>query len=175
MSRGHGRVEQAILAVFAADPDNAFLADELVERVYGGVNRIKKKHRVAVLRAGKNLATPASGISWMRGGGLGGRIAFFSKYNVRSYAMARLKTMHQYRPNDSRIAWSYTEAQLRETIAEGGREHRYVIEGGAWWRHVQQWTAERDGDDETVAKMRAENEKLLAALGVGIVAAPGKR
>lgn len=168
MSRGLGKVGQAIVAAFAAEPANAFLAEELIERVYPGLNRIEKKHRVAVLRAAKSLATPEYGISWFRGGGLGGRLVFFSKYSVLSYAMARLKGDGLYKPNDPRLCWSRSEDELRAKLLDGGDSQRLVVEGGHWWRHVQQWIAERDGDTETVSRMEAENDRLLAALGANL-------
>ena len=55
MSRGPGRIERAIAAILDAEPDNAFTTEDLCERVYPGVNRVEKKHRVAVLRAANKL------------------------------------------------------------------------------------------------------------------------
>ena len=55
MSRGPGRIERAIEALFASQAGRTFSTDELVEAAYRGVNRIEKKHRVAVLRAAKRL------------------------------------------------------------------------------------------------------------------------
>jgi hypothetical protein len=65
MSKGPGRIERAIEAAFAADPDNAFTTEELCERAYfPAVNLIEKKHRVAVVRAGKRLAERMERFSW---------------------------------------------------------------------------------------------------------------
>jgi hypothetical protein len=55
MCKGPGRIERAIAAALDAEPDGAFTTDDLCDRVYRGVNRIEKKHRVAVLRAASNL------------------------------------------------------------------------------------------------------------------------
>jgi hypothetical protein len=55
MSKGPGRIERAIAAALDAEPDGAFTTDDLCDRVYRGVNRIEKKHRVAELRAASNL------------------------------------------------------------------------------------------------------------------------
>ena len=49
MSRGPGRIERALRALFDAHPDLAFVTDELCEHCYPGVV-IEKKHQVAVLR-----------------------------------------------------------------------------------------------------------------------------
>jgi hypothetical protein len=173
MSRGPGRIERAIIAAFAAEPDNAFTTDDLVERVYRGVNRIEKKHRVAVVRAAKNLSARShSNLDWFRSEYLGGTLVFFDCCNVMSYAMARLKgdLLDHYRSNDRRISpWQVTsESDLRARLAEGGREHKLVIEGGAWWRHVQSWRAELDarraGDTERIERVRAERKAHNAAI-----------
>jgi hypothetical protein len=101
MSRGHGTVQQAILAAFAAQPDNAFLLSELCERVYPGSNRIEKKHRNAVARAAKTIPS----IDHMKRGTLGSELVFFDPLNVMSYAMALLKSNFlngDYQNNDPR-------------------------------------------------------------------------
>ena len=56
MSRGPGRIEQAIATAFERHPQRSFTTDELVAIAYPGVRRIAKKHRVAVLRAAKHVA-----------------------------------------------------------------------------------------------------------------------
>ena len=73
MSTGPGRVQRAILAAFAAEPDAAFSIEELCIRVYGlrrlerherpkwqqrhpwTYSAAEKRHRVAVLRAVRGL------------------------------------------------------------------------------------------------------------------------
>ena len=104
MSRGPGRIEQAIAALLDAEPDNAFTTEELCERVYPGVNRVEKKHRVAVLRAANKLIKRRDNTDCMRCGNLGGTRVYFNLDNVMSYAMARLKTdrLNHYRNNDDR-------------------------------------------------------------------------
>jgi hypothetical protein len=53
MSRGPGKIDRIIAALFAAEPDNAFMLHELLGHVYPDVEYYEKKHRVAVLRAAK--------------------------------------------------------------------------------------------------------------------------
>jgi hypothetical protein len=60
MSRGPGRIERAIAAILDGEADNAFTTEDLCERVYSGVNRVEKKHRVAVLRAANRLVKRAA-------------------------------------------------------------------------------------------------------------------
>ena len=166
MSRGRGKIERAIEAAFAAEPDNAFSTEELCNRVYRGLNQVEKKHRVAVIRAGKRLVGRDPRFACLQTQGLGGQLVFFDPYNVMSYAMARLKSERPYFSNDKRRERQEDEAVLRKRLAPGGKEHRLVVEGGTYWRHVRKWIAERDGDEETVAKMDAESEKVLRALGL---------
>jgi hypothetical protein len=187
MSRGHGTVQRAILAAFAAEPDNAFLLSELCERVYSGRNRIDKKHRNAVARAAKAIPT----IDHMKRETLGSELVFYDPLNVMSYAMALLKSdaFNHYRNNDDRwfdpfskpkwyrdrfgfengyrYRWAQTsEDDLRKCLAPGGEHYQYVVEGGAWWRHTELRKAQARGDQATAARLRAEMDAALAALGV---------
>ena len=65
MSRGPGRIEQAIMAAFEAEPDNAFTTEDICDRAYPGVNRIEKKHRVSVLRAMQNIVAKDNNLKLM--------------------------------------------------------------------------------------------------------------
>src|SRR5262245_36418715 len=53
-------------------------------------------------------------------------------------------------------------------LAAGGDHHKYVVEGGAWWRDAKKDYAERSGDDETYRRLKNEQHKELAALTEGI-------
>lgn len=157
MSIGPGRIGRAIIAAFAAEPDNAFVTEELITRAYAGLDKIEKKHRVAVLRAAKSLSVTIPCISWLRSGGPGRRLVFFDRYRVLSFAMARLKADGGYKPSDRQTTPGRSEDDLRAELRRGGRHHTYIVEGGAWWRYVQQSIAERDGDSQMGARMEAEN------------------
>lgn len=56
MSKGPGRVERAITAALAAEPDGAFTIQDLGSRAYPGLNRMEKRHRVAIIRAMRSVA-----------------------------------------------------------------------------------------------------------------------
>jgi hypothetical protein len=118
MSKGPGRIQKAIRALFAAEPDNAFTTAELCERIYGveAGAEIAKKHRVAVMRAAKGIAE----LRHFAGENLGGQLVFYDPLNVMSYAMARLKSdsLNCYRSADLRVAdhWIRTEADLRAEL-----------------------------------------------------------
>ena len=92
----------------------------------------------------------------------------FHRYNVMSYAMARLKAdfLNKYRSNDRRTPkhWIKDEAGFQASLRQGGKNHKHIIEPGAWWNHTQQKIAERDGDHERAAELRAENEGEIAAI-----------
>jgi hypothetical protein len=181
MSRGHGKVQRAILAAFAAEPDNALLLSELCERVYPGLNRIEKKHRNAVARAAKAIPS----LDHMTREVLGSELVFYDPLNVMSYAMAWLKSdnITNYRNRDARWftprgwfreamgykkGYEYRHAQaseddLRRSLAEGGSHHEHVVEGGVWWKRTELRKAQARGDEETAARLRAELDADAAA------------
>lgn len=190
MSKGPGRISHAIEAAIEAELDNAFTVEDLCDRVYPGINRVEKKHRVSVLRAAKAIVARRSDLDWVTSEGLGGTLVIFNRCRVLSYAMARLKTdcLNRYRSNDGRDKWTpprwftksagygdpgkgmvwrktkynTTEADLRAALSDE-RYRELVTPGGAWWRHVQIHRAERDGDAEKLAQLKAEQEECLAA------------
>lgn len=204
MSKGPGRIERAIVAILDAEPDNAFTTDDLVDRVYRGVNRIEKKHRVAASRAARNVMKRRDTIGRLQSDGLGGMSVYFNRDNVLSYAMAWLKADHfsHYRSNDDRwfdpskhSAWfrkamgfkkgyAYqwprrSEAELRAQIAEGGDHHHLVVEGGHWWRHTQHAIAKieatRAGDHDRLKQLEVAERAADEALTEAALAAIGRR
>ena len=185
MSRGHGQVQRAILAAFAADPDNAFLLSELCERVYAGCNRIEKKHRNAVARAAKAIPS----IDHMKREVLGSELVFYDPLNVMSYAMARLKSdslgpaagylNNDYRPIKQKIwrgaditSWRRYDIRsdriFHKMLSVGGDHHKYVVEGGCWWRHTELRKAQANGNEEAVARLQAEIDAGLAEIDAGL-------
>ena len=112
MSKGPGRIERAIAAILDGEADNAFTTEDLCERVYSGVNRVEKKHRVAVLRAANKLVKRRDNTGCWRSENLGGTRVYFNIDNVMSYAMARLKAdnLNHYRSNDDR--WFTPTAEM---------------------------------------------------------------
>jgi len=171
MSRGPGRVERAILAAFAGEPDNAFTTDDLCQRAFPTVIRVEKKHRVAVFRAAKKRPEIGYLIPSDR---LGGQYVFFNPYHVVSYAMARLKaggagSVMQCRSNDP-TAFEHqrmSEADLRAMLAEGGKAHGEILPGGIAWKHVEWWTALRDGDEEKIVRFKAERMAKISLVARG--------
>ena len=169
MSRGLGRIEQAILAAFTAEPDNAFTVGELCERIYPDCERIDpdyscvdKKHRVAVIRAAQSLSRRWPDLGWHYSETLGREKIFFNANSVMSFAMARLKG------DQSEYGG---EEKLRSSLLEGGKNHEYIVEGGAWRRHRDMWLAERDGDTVRLQELESEQERDLESFGEQIRAA----
>jgi hypothetical protein len=160
MSRGPGWVEQKVEAVFKANGDNAFTTDDLCRRVYRPRSRkalpIEKKHRVAVIRAAKRVAE-RMGWTWLMSWGRGGTLVFADACNVMSYAMGREKCSNYF-------GVTYSDDKLRARLALGGRDHHFIIEGGAWWIHTQMAIADRNGDAARAALLQAELDKGLAAI-----------
>jgi hypothetical protein len=178
-------VQRVILAVFAAEPDNAFLLSQLCEQVYPGCNRIEKKHRIAVARAAKAIPS----IDCMKRETLGSELVLYDPLNVMSYAMARLKSdnlgpgagyrNNDYRPVPERIwhgvdvtSWRQynitSDEIFRKMLAPGGNHHRHVVEGGAWWQHTEIRKVRARGDEETAARLQAEQDAVTAALCISI-------
>jgi hypothetical protein len=145
-----------IEALFAQKPSDTFSTDELVEHVFRGVNRIEKKHRVAVLRAADNVAKRLG--HWAKWKcertfqhNMSGRGAIYANVlDVHSYAIGRLRTDFLYR--DQSIA-------ALETMLQTGDKARFIARGGAWWIHVEQHKAERGVaiDAETQAMIAVHN------------------
>jgi hypothetical protein len=150
MSKGPGHVERAIDLAFAADAGTALSVDELCRRIYRGIDRVEKKHRVAVLRAAK--ARPQH-LAYLSSSLAGGELIFFAPDSVASYGLARLKATNSAGASD---------AELRARLREGGVCHEFVVPGGDWYRWVEMFKAERDGDTRRLQKLQMEEERVQA-------------
>jgi hypothetical protein len=162
MSRGPGRIQRAISAAFAAEPDNALTTAELCERAYG-TGAVDKKHRIAVVRAAKKIA----GLDHVECHTLGRQLVFYDPLRVLSYAMARLKadSINDYGTRDPRDTdYGYegkTEAELRAMLADD--EHQKLVRReGAWWLHTEIARARARGDHERVARLKARLDAMFA-------------
>jgi hypothetical protein len=167
MSRGPGRIERAIEAVFDTERDNAFTLEELCERVYADANQIERKHHISVARAARNLERRRPEFQHYYGENLGNPLVFFRHDEVMSYAMARLKADRSsgYQSNDWRRQPDNNrdEADLRSWLGDGGSHRALVEPGGAWWTQVRIFLAERAGDLATVARLKAFSRPNLSA------------
>jgi hypothetical protein len=50
-------------------------------------------------------------------------------------------------------------------LEPGGNHRKHVVKGGSWWRHTEIRKAQARGDEETVARLQAENDAALEAIG----------
>ena len=138
---GGAYIEEIILAAFTAEPDNAFTTQDLCARVWPETH-IWKKHRTAVIAVARGITerqwreTPEAAWDWDSGWTPGCKIVFFNSASNLSYAMRRLKT-----DNWNRYA---SDEELRAKLQPGGEEHKYIVEGGSWRGHWQEYlTAKR--------------------------------
>ena len=67
-----------------------------------------------------------------------------------------------------------TEVELRESLAEGGRNHKYVVPGGVWWKHSQwaiaEMEARRVGDTKRIEQIAAERKADWEVIEQGLIA-----
>jgi hypothetical protein len=179
MSKGPGRIERAIRALFDTNPDRAFITDELVEHCYPGAGTrfpIEKKHTVAVLRAAHKVV--ARDPDWQEwpislfdpGEGHDSRnvgLCFFNMDSVESYALGRLiacDVMYKSRrPSPMRWRWKeiWDFAELRAML-DKDEQRELMAPGGAWHRFVEMHRAERDNDAARAALLQADQEADFA-------------
>ena len=113
MSRGPGRIERAIRVLFDANPDLAFVTDELAEHCYPDAKAIERKHQVSVLRAAqKVIASDPDWEAW-RSERHGRQRIFVNRANVESYAQGRL-IAERYR--DDYVSRAYSAALEGDVI-----------------------------------------------------------
>jgi hypothetical protein len=126
MSRGYGRVQRKIAEILARDVDDAYRVDDLCEEIYGNV---EKKHRVAIIRAGKALARERPEIGW-DSSTLG--LSFFHQGSVLSRAKARMKGCMGYLGNSNE--------RISKDLQPGGSWwYKHIIEGGLYWQRTEAW------------------------------------
>jgi hypothetical protein len=155
-SKGLGRIQRRIDSILAASPEDAFSVEDLCKRIYE-TEVVEKRHRVAVLRAGKGLLK--KGTAFHRfGSSRRGGLVFFNQGSVMSYGIARLKA-RDYRPS-----------RIRKGLAPGGLERQYIEEGAVWWLAVQEWIAQNTGDTAKLEELKpmrdAQNQKFAAMIAL---------
>ena len=102
MSRGAGRVEQAIFAVFSV-VGMSYTVEDLLKHAYPDAAQLERKHRVAIKRAASN-ACLKTGWTTSRRSNRGGGYIYYDPYDVISYASARIKgTDYRYQSQDKWI------------------------------------------------------------------------
>src|SRR5579872_2150128 len=120
MSRGPGRIERAIRTLFDANPELAFVTEELCEHCYPGV-AVEKRHQVAVLRAARSIIKDDPDWRMVRGDGPGSPAVFCNCANLQSYTLGQ--AMAHYWNYLSRFEKRERRAELLGRIANNGPGH----------------------------------------------------
>jgi len=155
VSRGPGRVEREIEAAFLASPEEAFSVAELGAIVYPGLNRVEKRHRVAILRAADKVARRL----WWKGAVSerpGGAVIYFNLLNVRSYTLGHMRRglVNASVPVDQLLKFM-EPPQFGDPWRSRNQWDR-MQPGGAWWFHVEMNKAQKAGDLAEVERLRAD-------------------
>jgi len=155
MSKGQGKIERAIEWVLAANPEMTYTLDELAAAAYLGViNRIEKKHRVATLRAARNVS---SRVYWhyLRSGGHGRPLIFYNRLNAASRSIARNRDIRR----------SHTKAV---ECWQMERSHDRFGLSDSDWRRAELLRASLEGDDYRqdwlMQEEYAQHKRLAASL-----------
>jgi hypothetical protein len=128
MSRGPGRVERAIEAVFKKHPQQSFTTDELCVRVYRlrQVREIRKTHRVAVLRAARKVCPRL----WWEGYPIvaaGSSMLFVNRLDLDAYLDGRTRAAWAFLSEPER-GWERDASQERGAeVYEWTREHEIAV------------------------------------------------
>lgn len=190
MSRGPGRIEQAIRALLDAHPDLAFVTDELVEHCFPDVTTICRKHQVSVLRAAQKVVTADPDWTAWRIEGQGRGWVFLNHASVKSYTLGQIIRASIYRSEKRATRRVYNWVRkcpgMRQKVL---RSHeRFVPDRAAllaqlepgtkpayWWmtgdaiadgtyaREVAEHIAWRDGDEVARAAITARRKVEEAA------------
>ena len=157
MSRGPGRIETAITDLAAANPSAVLTVEDLATVAYSSINKVEKKHRVAVLRAAYKAF---AGVGWSSFAceRPGGHILFYNPVDLRSYARARILADFSW--------WRSTPVEVDAMIdnRDGWPTKWDMVQPtGAWAIHVAINNA-KAGDEAEAARLRVELEISVAAL-----------
>jgi hypothetical protein len=132
MSRGPGKIERAIERVLQTD--RSYSVEELALLAYPGINRIEKKHRVAVLRALENI---------------GNRMLVyrFRAYEPRKrHFVCNGTSVRAYVHGIMRECWWNAGRSLRDidNILSNPQIQHVMEPGGLWWTDVEIHKAEAE-------------------------------
>lgn len=168
MSRGPGKIERAIEVAFTAAPHETFSVAELGSVTYPSLNRVEKRHRVAIIRAADRVA---SRLWWAKliSERPGGEIIYCNTLDVRSYALGRSRADFCFNNLPLEVIVRLIEAPIPGDPYAYRSRWDLVRPGGAWWRHVEIAKARKAGDFDEAnrisAELRTEVARSMAELG----------
>ena len=128
MSRGAGRVEQAILHLFSVN-GQSYTVEDLFHHAYSDAPQLERKHRVAIKRAASNACLKTGWMTWRRDSRGRGYI-YYDPCDVLSYASARLKGEDYWYQSRGCSSNPTTDAEIYSRLKEGGRHYDRIAEGG---------------------------------------------
>jgi len=155
MSRGPGKAQRVIAEAFRNAPSQTFTVEQLILHVYPEVNRVEKKHRVAVLRAADAICWPMGWARW-RSNQQSHSIVYFNMLDLHSYATGLLQFRHG--PLFCTPDWIGNEAELagraiaaQAIVDEGKALIGYLAYEARdmpfWPRHVEIYRAYAANDE----------------------------
>jgi hypothetical protein len=152
MSKGPGKLERAIADAFARDPSATFSVEDLGPICYPGLNKVEKKHRVAIIRAADNVAAR---MWWGRTYCSGVPCVYCNLCDLHSYAMGNWREQW---PNGY-CCWSIDESEERVGRNIKENDDNDVFRG-SWRRLAKINTHDRDGtaDCEEYRRLEAEQD-----------------
>jgi hypothetical protein len=165
MSKGPGHIQRSILALIDSDPDHgdgAWTLGQICEHVYPGINRVEKKHRVAVARALRKMTLPEPWkVDRMIGHG-----EEYCLYNSCSLFSAARLDWHAECKRCDRLGW---QRRPDDDIAEFMRRRPHCYEPSDYYNYntyarVQRAIRWRDGSEIERIEMQIEDIKRSTGL-----------
>jgi hypothetical protein len=153
MSRGPGRIERAIGDAFQQHPQRSYTTDELVALAYPEVRWIKKKHRVAVLRAARNVA-PKYARTAVAMGMPGSPLLFVNEFDELAYLQGCTQ---------AECPW-WSKAEIASNIAAPGD---YWVDRYRVYRQESEIArAVADGNQVRAAELRKDERRSKLAVAL---------
>lgn len=147
MSRGPGRIEQVVDAAFTSAPDSTFTIEQLAALAYPGLNRIDKRHRVAILRASRSVCRRCHW-DYGRSEAAAHPMVYFNRHSVRSFGLWHVQV-------HGGVDAEEAAHRLDDPNAHGSR-YAYMQPGGTFVRWVEIHKARDAGDDELAETLYAD-------------------
>jgi hypothetical protein len=172
VSRGPGRIERAIRALFDAHPDEAFTTDDLANHCYRLElwQPVERKHRVAVLRAVETVLATDPDWKSTTGHSRGAARYFWNAASVASTAMAFIVALGG---DNSDRAWltrrtrdELASDRARQPHEQRVRQHIAVRDAVSHAEAARLVERQRAADMLTLAQITGNARLANAALGI---------
>jgi len=140
MSRGLGHIERMLPKLLGSIGAKTYSITELCEEVY--VHEwIEKRHRVAMLRALKDIIEdyPTLGLFY----GRRGTYIVCDCANLEAYAVMQARCRWNL---DHQGALERLKEELKDEMDRHDFQKNMAPESGLWWMRAEWYKAERDGD-----------------------------